>query len=487
MNPLKKLAGQTFIYGLGSVVPRFLNYLLVPYHTHLFEKAEYGVITELYAYMTFLVILLTYGMETGFFRFTQNKEDEPYAYGSAFLSLLTSSMLFVMLVYVFTGPIASAMQYEGHPEYIRWFSWIMALDAVCAIPCARLRQQNKPLAFAGIKIINVLTNILFTFFFFWACPKMQGCWLIDRIWSPETGVGYVFIANLAASIVSALILLRYMLGAQIRFSFRVWKSMICYAIPLLLAGLAGNVNEVIDRMLLKSMLPLPVEAAMAELGVYGANIKIAVLMTLFVQMYRYAAEPFFFNNAGRKNSRQTIADTTKYFILFTLFIFLGITLYIDVLRYFIEPKFWDGLHIVPIMAAAYMMLGIYYNLSIWFKLDNKTHFAVVIAGIGAAISLAGNILLIPLCGYTGSAFIHLLCYAVMGFITWRVGQKHYPIPYDWKGIGFYALLTVALYAAATVTHTGHMALNLIKNTVLIAIFVTTVYKKEYKHFISYDA
>ena len=487
LNPLKKLAGQTVIYGLGSVVPRFLNYLLVPYHTHLFEKAEYGIITELYTYMTFMVILLTYGMETGFFRFTQNSEDKPYAYGSAFVSLLTTSTLFVAGIYLLTGPITQALGYTAHPEYIRWFAWILALDAVCAVPFARLRQQNKPLQFAGIKIVNVLTNIFFTFFFFWFCPKYAHTAFIQSFWSPDVGVGYVFIANLIASVVSLLLLMPYIIGVEIRFRWEVWKRMIVYALPLLLAGLAGNVNEAIDRTMLKHLLPLPEHEAMAELGVYGANIKIAVLMTLFIQMFRYAAEPFFFNDARKANSRQTIADTTKYFILFALLIFLGITLYIDIFKYFIEPRYWEGLHIVPVMAAANMMLGIYYTISIWFKLNNKTHFALIIASIGAIISITGNLLLIPVIGYTGSACIHLFCYSVMVFLTWRAGQKHYPVPYDWKTIGKFAVLAAVLFAAARLTMLPNLALNLLKNTILIGIFCFVAYKKEYHNFISYNA
>lgn len=487
MNPLKKLAGQTVIYGLGSVVPRFLNYLLVPYHTHLFEKAQYGIITELYTYMTFMVILLTYGMETGFFRFTQNREDEPYAYGSAFVSLLTSSLLFIGLIYLLNGPIAGALSYTQHPEYIRWFGWILALDAISAIPCARLRQQNRPFRFAIIKMTNVLTNIFFTFFFFWFCPKFQQAGIIRYVWSPETGVGYVFVANLIASVVTILMLLPEITRARIAFRWNVWKRMIAYAFPLLLAGLAGNVNEAIDRTMLKHLLPMPENEAMAELGVYGANIKIAVLMTLFIQMFRYAAEPFFFNNAKEKNSRQTVADVTRYFIIFTLLIFLGINLYIDIFKYFIEPKFWDGLHIVPIMAAANMLLGIYYTISIWFKLNNRTHFAIVIAGIGACISIFGNLLLIPRFGYTGSACIHFACYLVMGFITWRAGQKYYPIPYDWKAIGKYVLLAVALFAAAKCLRLPSVVADLAKNTVLLGVFVWYFFKKDFHRFITYNA
>ena len=483
MNPIKKLAGQTVIYGLSSIVPKFLNYLLVPLHTHVFQKAEYGVVTELYSYVTFLVILLTYGMETGFFRFSQKDEDAPHAYGTALISLVSSSLLFVLLVSLFTDPLAGAMKYTDHPEYLRYIGWILTLDTCAAIPFARLRLQNKALRFAIIKIINVLTNLLFTCFFLWFCPHHASSAFVSSVWSPDDLVRYVFISNLLASITTLILLLPQMLSTRISFRWSVWKSMLTYSLPLLIAGLAGNFNEVADRILLKHRLVMGQEEAMAQIGVYGANIKIAVLMTLFIQMFRYAAEPFFFSNAKAKDSKETIAEIMKFFILSGLCIFLGITLYIDIFKYFNDSKFWEGLHIVPIMAAANLCLGIYYNLSIWFKLKDKTYFGIYVACVGALISIFGNWLLIPRFGYTASAWLHLTCYVVMGLITYIVGQKKYPIPYDKRAIGGYILLAGILFAAAQITPIGLPWLNMLKNTLLLLVFVAIAVKKEYKTFL----
>ncbi len=459
------------------MVPRFLNYLLVPLHTKVFDKAEYGVNTEWYAYVTFLVILLTYGMETGFFRFSQNT-DKNKVYGTTFLSIVATSALFIIGVTAFSHPLSEWMHYADHREYLIWFGWILGLDAITAIPFARFRLDNRPLRFAFYKLSNVLINVLFNIFFLWFCPKYADHAWIQKIYHPEIGVGYIFISNLIASVATIIMLLPEIFRYKIRFEFSLWKHVIVYSLPLMVAGLAGSINEVIDRILLKYRLPesaLPME----QLGVYGANIKIAVLMTLFIQMFRYAAEPFFFNNAKEKNSQETIADVIKYFIIFCLFIFLAVTCYLDIVKYFIDAKHWEGLGVVPIMLLAYMGLGIYYNLSIWFKLNNQTYFGLIIASIGAVISIGGNWLLIPTWGYHASAWMHLACYAIMIVITWALGKKYYPIPYPLAAIFQYILIALGLYAVVRLTTLDSTALNLLKNTVLLALFALYVNKKEH--------
>lgn len=475
-NPIQKLAGQTAIYGLCSMAPRFLNYLLVPLHTGVFDKAGYGVITDLYAYVTFLVIFLTYGMETGFFRFAQNM-DKNRVYGTAFVSLLTTSLLFIALVTVFAGPLAVKMDYVGHPEYLVWFAWILGLDAISAIPFARFRLDERPLRFAFYKLSSVAVNVLFNLFFLWFCPRYADSGWIQKIYHPEVGVGYVFVANLIASATTILLLLPEILRHKACFEFGLWKRIVAYSLPLMVAGLAGAVNEVIDRVLLKYRLPEDAHP-MEQLGVYGANIKIAVLMVLFFQMFRYAAEPFFFNNAKEKDSRETIAAVMKYFIMFCLLIFLGVTFYLDLVRYFISAKFWEGLGVVPVMLLAYMCLGIYYNLSIWFKLSNQTGYGLMIASVGAAVSIAGNWFLIPVWGYHASAWMHLACYTVMIAITWRLGRRHYPVPYPLKRITLYVVIALALYMLAYFTKMENIALNLLKNTILFIIFAFYLNRKE---------
>ena len=476
MNSIKKLANQTVIYGLCSVAPRFLNYLLVPLHTGIFDKAEYGIITDLYAVVTFLVILLTYGMETGFFRFSQNV-DKNKVYGTTFISLLTTSLLFIVLVTVFVDPLATKMQHGDHPEYLVWFAWILGLDAITAIPFARFRLDGRPLRFASYKLINVIINVFFNLFFLWFCPGHFEIGWIQKIYDPTIGVGYVFIANLIASVTTIVLLLPEIFRHKIRFEFGLWKNMVLYSLPLMAAGLAGAINEVIDRQLLKYRLPadaLPME----QLGVYGANVKIAVLMTLFIQMFRYAAEPFFFNNAKEKDSRETIAAVMKYFIVFCLLIFLGVTFYLDIIKYFIASKHWEGLGIVPVMLLAHMCLGIYYNMSIWFKLSNQTWYGLMIASIGAVISFSGNWLLIPVWGYHASAWIHIVCYVAMIVATWWLGKRHYPIPYPLKRIALYFVIALSLYAVAYFTKMENIPLNILKNSFLFAMFAYFVNRKE---------
>jgi len=458
------------------MIPRFLNYLLVPLHTRVLETAEYGVNTEWYTYMTFLVILLVYGMETGFFSFSRTT-DKNKVYGTAFISIATTSTLFITLVVIFSRSISQWMDYADHREYIVWFAWILGLDAMTAIPFARFRLDNRPFRFAFYKLTNVVINVLFNIFFLWICPRFADIAWIKAIYRSEVGVGYIFLSNLIASVVTILLLLPEIFRHKIRFDYGLWKRIVAYSLPLMAAGLAGNINEAIDRVLLKHRLLESVHP-MEQLGIYGANIKIAVLMTLFIQMFRYAAEPFFFNNAKEKDSRETIAEVMKYFVIFCLLIFLGVTCYMDVIKHFIESKYWEGLGIVPVMLLAYMFLGIYYNLSIWFKLSSQTHYGLMIASIGAVISISGNWLLIPVWGYHASAWMHLVCYAVMITVTWWLGKRHYPIPYPLKRIVMYVFIALALYSATYFSKTENIMLNLFKNTVLYAIFVIYIHRKE---------
>jgi O-antigen/teichoic acid export membrane protein len=475
-NPIKKLAGQTVVYGLSSVVPRFLNYLLAPLQTWALDTAEYGVNTEWYAYVTFLVILLTYGMETGFFRFAQ-QTDKNKVYGTTFLSIAATSSLFIAAMTIFAQPLSVWMNYAGHSEYLIWFGWILGLDAMTAIPFARFRLDGKPLRFALYKMANVCVNVLLNVFFLWFCPKYADCGWVQKIYNPGIGVGYIFISNLIASVVTVILLLPEIFRHKIVFDFSLWKRICAYSLPLMAAGLAGNINEAFDRALLKYRLPED-SFPMEQVGIYGANIKIAVLMTLFIQMFRYAAEPFFFNDAKQKDSRKNIADVMKYFVIFCLFIFLGVTFYLDIVKYFIAPGYWEGLGIVPVMLLANMGLGIYYNLTIWFKLSNRTSYGLMIASVGAVVSILGNYLFIPVWGYHASAWTHLVCYTVMIIITWYLGAKHYPVPYPVRTIAVYLLFALGLYALAYYSRIENNVLNLLKNTVLFAIFAVYVNHKE---------
>jgi len=475
-NPIKKLANQTAIYGLCSMIPRFLNYLLVPLHTRVLDTAEYGINTEWYAYVSFLVILLIYGMETGFFNFSR-ETDKNKVYGTAFVSIVATSTLFIALMVIFSQPISELMDYADNREYVVWFAWILGLDAMTAIPFARFRLDNRPLRFAFYKLTNIVINVACNVFFLWICPKFADVAWIQAIYNPDVGVGYIFLSNLIASVATILLLLPEIFKHKIHFDFGLWKRVVAYSLPLMAAGMVGNINEMIDRILLKYRLPecvLPME----QVGIYGANIKIAILMTLFIQMFRYAAEPFFFNNAKEKDSRETIAEVMKYFVIFCLFIFLGVTFYLDIIKHFIDSKFWEGLGVVPVMLLSYMCLGIYFNLSIWFKLSAQTHYGLMIASIGATITVVGNWLLIPVWGYHASAWMHLVCYLVMIVITWRLGKRHYPIPYPLKRIALYVIIALFLYALAYLTKFENFTLNILKNTFLFVMFVLYINRKE---------
>jgi len=492
LNPLKKLAGQTLIYGMGTIVPRLLNYfLLTPFYTRIFITQDYGVITELYAYMAFLLVLLTYGMETTFFRFAQKEEDPARVFSTSVFSLFLTSTVFVVMVLLFSHPIARFIQYGEHPEYITMFSVIVALDAFTAIPFAYLRQKNKALRFSIIKIINVVTNVALNFFFLWLAPRIYAhhpeSW-IRLVYDPSIGVGYAFIANLIASTITLVLLFPDLYHMKLKVDWKVLRQMLSYTFPLLIVGLAGMVNEVADKIIYKYLLVVPPgtvdpEAyAMSQLGIYGAAFKLSVLMTLFIQMFRYAAEPFFFAQMKEENARQVYADVMKYFVLFGLFIFLGVTLFANVVKYFIGPDYWAGLFILPIVLLANLLLGITFNLSIWYKLNDMTRFGAYIGLTGATVTILMNVLLVPHYSYLGSSLGRLIAYVVMVIMSYFLGQKYYRINYQMKRIGFYALLTFALFAIGYYAPIASRTLSTLLNLFLFGIFIIVVYFKERREF-----
>ncbi|MCU0370180.1 MAG: oligosaccharide flippase family protein [Bacteroidales bacterium] len=492
MNPLKKLAGQTLIYGMGTIVPRLLNYfLLTPFYTRIFITGEYGVITELYAYMAFLLVLLTYGMETAFFRFAEKEPDPKKVFSTSSLCLLFTSSLFILLIIMFNRPIADLIRYGDHPEYITMFSVIVALDAFTAIPFAYLRQKNKALRFSVIKIINVLVNVGLNFFFLWIAPKMVShnpeSW-VRLVYDPSIGVGYAFIANLVSSGITLLLLLPDIVSVRPALDRGLLRRMLRYAFPLLIVGLAGMVNEVADKIIFKYLLIVPpgepdAEAyAMGQLGIYGAAYKLSVLMTLFIQMFRYAAEPFFFAQKKEDNAKQVYADVMKYFVLFGLIIFLGVTLFADVVKYFIGPDYWEGLFILPIVLMANLLLGITFNLSIWYKLNDMTRYGAYIALAGAAVTIILNVLLVPRFSYFGSAIGHLSAYTLMVLLSYYWGQKYYRISYQLGRIGFYTVLAVAIFILGYYLPVESRILKLGINSLLFLLFMAVVIVREKREF-----
>ena len=484
MNPLKQLAGQTAIYGLSSIVGRLLNYLLVPLYTRYFIPAEYGVVTELYAYVAFLVIILTYGLETAFFRFSQKQYDKKLVYSTSLISLIVSSILFVVLMISSQQSIANWLEYPQNPEYIIWFALIIGLDAISAISFAKLREQRQAARFALVRLVNIFINIGLNLFFIIYCPYALENGLpttdfVNSVYDPKVGVGYIFIANLFASGVTILMLLPEMIKSSWTFNTMLWKKMMWYAFPLLVAGLAGMTNETIDRILLKQLLPVGVDK-MAAIGVYGAFYKISIIMILFIQTFRFAAEPFFFSQEKQHNSRKTYADVLKYFTILASLIFLSVMLYLDVVKHFIGSSFHskEGIEIVPVLLMANLFLGIYYNLSIWYKLTEKTGYGAILAIFGAVITLILNIILIPKIGFIGSAWATLFCYFSMMIASLLMGRKYYAIPYDLKRVFTYIFLSFALYKISVYFETSMLINTVYLFVFIIAVFVLEKSKKE---------
>ncbi|MCX6258686.1 MAG: oligosaccharide flippase family protein [Bacteroidia bacterium] len=481
-NPIKQLAGQTVIYGMSSILGRFLNWLLVTLYTNIFLPAEYGIVTELYAYVTFLMIVMTYGMETGFFRFADSNEKMNRVYSTTIASLFTSSTIFIVLLWLFSHPIANIIRYPGHPEYVTWLALIVGLDSFTAIPFAKLRQQNRPIRFMVLKLVNIFINIAANLFFLLLCPwilKNHPGSFIHLVYSPSIGVGYIFISNLIASLATLLILAPDIFR-NLKLSdtdLKLLKEMLIYSLPLLVAGFAGMINETLDRILLKYLVADPHDA-MRQVGIYGANYKLSILLTMFIQAFRYAAEPFFFSHAKEKNSKDIYADVMRYFVIFGLLIFLGVMLYIDVVKYFIGTKYHEGLKVVPILLLANLCLGIYYNLAIWYKLNNMTKFGAYIAIFGAAITIVANILLIPVLGYVGSAWATFICYFLMMVVSYIYGRKYFPIDYKLKTIGEYFFTAMCIFVASILSRHAPGHINLAINSLLMAGFVYQIVKNE---------
>lgn len=485
MSVIKKLASQTAIYGLSSIVGRFLNYLLVPLHTSegVFDPAQYGIITEMYAYVAFLVIFLTYGMETAFFRFyTKDEFKKENVFATAVWSLIFTSGLFILSCYFFQIPIAEWLLYPNNSEYVFWFAMIVGLDAISSLPLARLRAENKAVKFATINIIGVAVNILLNLFFLAYClPAYKAGvhnWMVDTFYNPEIGVGYVFIANLIASIVKFILLIPDIFRGRGKPQFTAFEKMILYGFPLLIAGLAGIVNETIDRILLKRLLfeDLGETETMTSIGIYGAVYKISIIITLFIQAFRYAAEPFFFSHEKESNSREIYARVMNYFVIVCAVIFLGVMLYLDVIKYFIPNQaYWTGLHIVPVLLFANIFLGIYYNQSIWYKLTGHTVYGALLAIGGAIITIVLNIIWIPILGYEGSAWATFICYASMMIASYFLGQKHYPVPYNVVKIILYLVSAFGFYYASTILGDLPLFQQLSINTILFLIYVGMIY------------
>ncbi|HXB42017.1 MAG TPA: polysaccharide biosynthesis C-terminal domain-containing protein [Bacteroidia bacterium] len=453
-NPLKKLAGQTAIYGLSTIVPRFLNYLLVPLLTYKFTNpSDFGVNTEIYAYISFLNVILTYGMETAFFNFVTKNENKNVVYSTALISLLSTTTFFALLGFFSSEFIANKLGYANNVNFIQWMVFIIATDALMAIPFARLRAEQRPLKFAFIKLANIIVNLCITIFFIHFCKNAyeqdlanQTSSTLGKLYNPQIGIGYAFLATLLANLFSLLLLAKQFVGFTYTFDKKLWTEMIRYALPLLVVGLAGMINETFDRIILKKLLPAGI--GMHALGVYGACYKISILMTIFRQAFQYAAEPFFFNHAKQEDSRKLNALVMKYFIITCSFLFLATMMNIRWIKYFVNENYWEGLGVVPILLIANLCLGIYYNLSVWYKLTGQTKFGAFITIFGAAITLAINFIFIPRYSYMASAWATLASYGCMMVISYFLSQKYYPTKYNVRSFVFFFGFALAFYFAS---------------------------------------
>lgn len=441
MNPIRKLVGQTAIYGLPTIVGRLLNYLLVPLYTYYLPPENYGVVSEIYALVAFLIVLLTFGMETAFFRYYNLKEDKESVFRTSFITVIGINILFFLIILFTNRQIAGVMLFEGHSEYIILFSAIVCIDAVAAVPMAKLRSENKALRFSAIHFSAIGVNILFNLFFL--------IYLMDPA-RPEEGVLFILIANLLSSLVKIAGTAKDFLNLRLNIDLGLSKEMLFYSLPLVIGGFAGIINETLDRVILKHTLfnrgGLTLTEAEWELGVYSANYKLAMLITIFLQAYRYAAEPFFFANSSNVDRRKLYGKIMNYFVAAVLFMFLLVALNVDIFKYFIRNEaYWDGLTVVPILLLANVFLGIYFNQSIWYKLSHQTKFGAYIAVGGAFLTILINVIFIPTFGYMASAWATLIVYALQMVASYLLGQKYYPIRYNLRKFFLYLGLALTIF------------------------------------------
>ncbi|MBP3253606.1 MAG: oligosaccharide flippase family protein [Bacteroidales bacterium] len=488
MSDIKKLAGQTAVYGVPTIVGRFLNYFLVPLYTYNIATQDYGMVSELYAYVAFLMILLTYGMETAFFRFSQDN-DKDKVFNTAMLSLLCSTSLFLIVTFVCLKPITAAMEYQGHPSYIVLFLLILAVDALKAIPYALLRRENRPKRFALIKTTDIFSNIIFNLFFIALCPvlyRQKHAW-ITSWFNPNDLVFYIFLSNLIACVIAMVMLLPEYKKFRFDADLQLLKKMLSYGFPVMIGGLAGMVNETFDRIALKHLVNVPEDLTdqaqisqwkMSQIGIYGACYKLSVVISLFIQAFKFAAEPFFFSKMKKDNAKQSYSSVMTAFVIFLCFVFLVVMGYIDIFKYFMGSQYRQGISVVPVLLMANIFLGIYYNLSIWYKVTDKTKWGAVISIIGAVITLAGNYLLVPVLSYTGAAVTTLVCYVSIAVICYCLGQKYYPVDYKVKRCLMYVFLSVALFGVMSAIRTLNAGtpVNIACSTLLIALYAAVAFK-----------
>lgn len=479
---IKRLAKETAVYGLSSIIGRFLNWLLVPMYVRvLTEPAEYGIITNFYAWSALLLVLLTYGMETGFFRFINKEEENPSrVYTTTLFSLSLTSLLFFIAVLVFLHPISDLLGYMQTPEYILMLGGIIALDAIASIPFAYLRYQKRPFRFAGLKLFSIFLNIFLNIFFLIICPWIHSYVpeAISWFYVPDYGVGYIIVSNVATTVVTLLLLIpEIKICFNSKPDFSLLKRMLRYSFPILILGLAGILNQTVDKILFPFLFD-DRDYANEQLGIYGACFKIAVVMVMFIQAFRYAYEPFIFSKNKGEDNRKAYSEAMKYFIIFALLIFLGVSFYLDILKYFVVPEYYSGLKVVPVVMLGEFFFGIYFNLSLWYKLTDQTRWGAYFSIIGCVITIAIIVGFVPVYGFMACAWASFFCNLVMMLLSYFIGQKKFPVKYDLKSAAVYMSVAAVFFVAGMLPDIKSEMLRLGYRTVLLVLFIVFIIKRD---------
>ncbi|MBK5720164.1 polysaccharide biosynthesis protein [Dysgonomonas sp. Marseille-P4677] len=480
---MKSLAKDTAIYGLSSIVGRLLNYCLVPLHVYIFTNpSEYGQVNYILGFTALFFVLLTYGMETSFFRF-MNKQDEnsDKVYSTSLISLGTTSLLFILFCFSFIGPISEWMQYTDHREHIMIMAIVVALDAFMVIPFAYLRYQKRPIRFATLKLAFIFFNILFNVLFLVVCPwlsKSYPDFILNKFYHQDIGIGYIFLANLISTLAVLIMLIpNTMKNLKFQFDPALLRRILKYSFPLLILGLAGVINQAVAQLTYPFLFDSK-EEAFNQLGIYSACIKITVIITMFTQAFRYAYEPFFFSKNKNDGNTKAYADAMKFFIIFALLVFLGVMFYLDIIKYIISENYTVGIVIVPIAMMGEILFGVYFNLSVWYKLTDKTKYGAYFSILGCIIQVAMNIILVPIYGYIASAWATFICNLILVLISYSIGQKYFPIKYDVKNIFLYFILAIVFYITAMYPTIDNEVLRLGYRTLFLIAFTAIVIKRD---------
>lgn len=485
MAGLKSLAKDTAVYGLSSIVGRFLNWCLVPLYTQMFPADEYGVVTYVYSAVAIALIVLTYGMETGFFRFANHERysDPMEVYSTGLISLAVSSTVFIALALTFISPVSAALQSSHHHIYIVLMILSVALDAFTALPFSYLRYARKAMRFATLRLVNIAVNIGLNLFFILICPwlwKLAPGW-IAWFYDPDFGIGYIFLSNFVASALNLLLVLPELSGFRWKFNTALWREMIVYSAPLLVLGVAGIMNQTLGTLLMPKLYDNE-DVGITAVGIYGANYKIAIVMVMFIQAFRFAYEPAIFSRDEERgvDKTQSYRDAMKWFVICGMFIFLGVMTYMDVLRHFIDSSYFSGLKVVPILMIAELFFGVFFNLSLWYKLTDRTIWGMWLSLLGLAVTVGLNVFLVPRYGYIGCAWAAFGCYGVMMLASYIAGHIHYPIGYNVPRLSLYFFLGITLWIiGVAISPAAHPIMGMLIRTPLLLLYILIVIRLEH--------